>query len=565
MKIKVTKCILDDPKIKPLLVQLAIGTTKFRTSWSQLEHGQWNETFEFSPDFHYELFSHLQLDVYTRTFYFEQWLGRVEVKLLQISGLQLISYFEINKNSTKTPINPGKSCGVLSLEIDYTTGDAISIISELLHPKQESESQIDLNTSVPDTPLLYKKKTVVSSPVEDDIKEEIINNESSFTNWLINDEAKVAILNIKDMVFAFQQGWDYLNPLQWVTGYLILERYFRSIPITGSLNIQPIANNLTQLLRIKQIHDYAFSAYGWKGINFFQKGEGLVQAALSSKAHEKAIKAYLIHLSEDEFISYSDGDSNMPAILMVYDKIDNAIVVSIRGTMSLTDSLIDFTCEYSPFYDGFVHIGVLKATKTVKEVIMTDIIHKMALHGASTLILVGHSLGAGIASLLTILLIKDGFKNVCCYAFGCPPILSRNIANRYNKEIQSFIYKYDIVPRLSYGTVSDLVTLAATVMTNTNTTTIFNIQNLDAEFEVIRRCKTKFTMKIPQYYNPKLYIPGLLMYLDDEQLYLVNREISEEIIFASPNVYKDHLPSAYEAVFTKLCESCKEIKEDTKQ
>ena len=559
MRVKVLSCILDSPS-SPLLIQLSVGNTKYRTSWSSLENGQWNETFEFLPEFHYELFSHLQLDVYTRVLYIEQWIGRVEVRLLQMSGLELNSYFEINRNSTKTPINPSKSVGVISLLIDYTEGDAIQAINDLLHPPDAdlgSDLGVQANIReivVTDTSFPRKKTVVTDIRQIEEVLEDTVNETVSYTNWLINEDSRQAIINIKDMVFAFQQGWDYLNPLQWLTGYSVLERYYKSLELKSLLKLKP-AGDINQYLRIKQIHDYAFSAYGWQGINFFRKGDGIIQAALSSGANEKAIKAYLSHLEEDEYISFNDGDRTIPAHLLLFDKIDNAIVLSIRGTMSLTDSLIDFTCEYGPFYNGFAHIGIVKSAKAMKELLINEITHQMAVRGANKLIITGHSLGAGIAAALTVLLVKDGFKfKLITYTFGAPPIFSMNIANDYNDYIRSFIYKYDLVPRLSYGTVSDLVTLCATVMINSNVLELFNKHDLTKEFKIINECRTKFDRTLPQYYHPKLYIPGILYYLDDEGLYNCDREISEELIFATPQIYKDHLPSAYEHALDNLCQ-----------
>ena len=549
MKVKVLNCILDTPA-SPLMLQLSVGNTQYKTTWSTMENGQWNESFEFLPNFHHELFSHLQVDVYTRILFMDKWIGRVEIKLMQLAGLELKSFFEVTLNSTRTPINPSNGCGVLSMLIDYTTSDAFHCINELLHPTDPIDSsQLDLQTIHSTT---YKKKTVVLNTEEIEAVVENVN-EASYTNWLITDESRQAIINIKDMVFAFQKGWDYLNPLQWLTGYLILEKYYKTLEISTILNLRP-CGDINHYLRIKQIHDYAFSAYGWQGINFFQKGEGILKAGIINGANEKAIRTYLTHLQEDEYISYSLGDSFIPAHLIVYDKSDNAIILSIRGTMSLTDSLIDFTCEYDLFLDGFAHKGIVQAARAIKDLLLTDLKHHMTLHSANKLILVGHSLGGAIASIMTILLLQEGFENVSAYTFGCPPITSLDIANRYKTSINSYIYQYDLIPRLSYGTVSDMVTICATVMSNTNIMTLFNTKDLTNEFETINKCRDRLKKQYPQFYHPKLYIPGQLYYLDEKQLYYCNREISEEILFCTPQIYKDHLPSAYEKAFSRLCE-----------
>ena len=479
-----------------------------------------------------------------------------------MSGLELNTFFEINQNSTKTPINPCKSMGVVSLLIDYTHGNAIDIINNLLHPLETEEEESDLSMQanseeiIVNNPLpgvVRKRNTVVDHCYNSESDAEQTMDVASYTNWLIHDESKSALMGIKDMVFAFQQGWDYLNPLQWLTGYLVMEKYYKAMELNKSLTLIK-SGDINQYIRIKQIHDYAFSAYGWQVINFFQKGQGMLKAAFTKGANEQTIRQYLKHLEQDEYILYNEGDQFIPAHLMIYDKVDNAIVVSIRGTLSLTDSLIDFTCEYAPFLNGFAHKGIVATAKKLKELLMTEIYHNMVLFQANKLILTGHSLGSGIASILLILLVQDGFKyDIIAYTFGCPPIVSRNIANQYDSYIRSFIYRYDLIPRLSYGTVSDLVTTCATVMTNSNLMAIFNKKELVDEFDIIYKCKMKYTRKHPQHYHPKLYIPGVLYYLDDDALYKCNREISEEIILVTPEIYKDHLPGAYDLALSRLC------------
>eukprot|EP00042_Codosiga_hollandica_P058163 m.873201 g.873201 ORF g.873201 m.873201 type:complete len:322 (-) comp59784_c1_seq13:662-1627(-) len=66
--------------------------------------------------------------------------------------------------------------------------------------------------------------------------------------------------------------------------------------------------------------------------------------------------------------------------------------------------------------------------------------------------IVGHSLGAGTAALLTLLL-KNQHPNLSieCFAFACPPVVTRSIAvsPAARDAIRTFVLQNDIVPRLS--------------------------------------------------------------------------------------------------------------------
>lgn len=56
------------------------------------------------------------------------------------------------------------------------------------------------------------------------------------------------------------------------------------------------------------------------------------------------------------------------------------------------------------------------------------------------LILTGHSLGAGVVSVLSIILKKD-YPNLKCYAFSPPGCILRSVHG-----IKQFIFEHDVIP-----------------------------------------------------------------------------------------------------------------------
>ena len=68
-------------------------------------------------------------------------------------------------------------------------------------------------------------------------------------------------------------------------------------------------------------------------------------------------------------------------------------------------------------------------------------------------VVAGHSLGAGVAALLT-LKIHDRVPGVRCWAF-CPPggLVSQSLAHAAEPYCTSIIVNKDIVPRMSMQTV----------------------------------------------------------------------------------------------------------------
>jgi hypothetical protein len=147
--------------------------------------------------------------------------------------------------------------------------------------------------------------------------------------------------------------------------------------------------------------------------------------------------------------------------------------------------LTDLVCDYQQWKDGLVHAGILSAAQWF----LTDVAPQMLAYCRQKQItrirLVGHSLGAATASILTILL-KDHLEmlekantseasssnqaananttepifeeplDIRCYSYGPPGCVSLNISRRYADIINAYVLEDDIVCRLSYGSVMDL-------------------------------------------------------------------------------------------------------------
>ncbi len=69
----------------------------------------------------------------------------------------------------------------------------------------------------------------------------------------------------------------------------------------------------------------------------------------------------------------------------------------------------------------------------------------------------GHSLGAGVAALMTLRL-KDRFASAKCWAF-CPPggLMSANLSHAAQGFVNCVVVGKDIVPRLSVVNIGRLI------------------------------------------------------------------------------------------------------------
>ncbi|KAH0631934.1 hypothetical protein JD844_019844, partial [Phrynosoma platyrhinos] len=117
----------------------------------------------------------------------------------------------------------------------------------------------------------------------------------------------------------------------------------------------------------------------------------------------------------------------------------------------LTDLSAD--CENLTLEDvlenGLVHKGITQAANYIYRRLINDGILNQAFTIAPEykLVVVGHSLGGGTASILAIML-KNAFPNLKCYAFSPPGgLLSKSLADYSKQFIVSVIVGKDVVPR----------------------------------------------------------------------------------------------------------------------
>ncbi|XP_070340271.1 diacylglycerol lipase-beta isoform X2 [Equus asinus] len=162
-------------------------------------------------------------------------------------------------------------------------------------------------------------------------------------------------------------------------------------------------------------------------------------------------------------ISFHDKVYELP-FLVALDHRKEAIVVAVRGTMSLQDILTDLSAENETLnlecevQDCSAHKGISQAARYVYRRLVNDGILSQAFSIAPEyrLVIVGHSLGAGAAALLAIML-RQSHPQVRCYAFSPPRgLLSKSLYEYSKSFIVSVVLGDDVIPRLSVTNLEDL-------------------------------------------------------------------------------------------------------------
>ncbi|KAL4642141.1 sn1-specific diacylglycerol lipase alpha [Arapaima gigas] len=160
------------------------------------------------------------------------------------------------------------------------------------------------------------------------------------------------------------------------------------------------------------------------------------------------------------YTSCHDAVYETPFFVAV-DHDKKKVVISIRGTLSPKDALTDLTgdSERLPVEEQhgtwLGHKGMVYSAEYIKKKLEQEMILSQAFGrdlGKGTkhygLIIVGHSLGAGTAAILSFLLRRQ-YPTLHCYAYSPPGGLLSEDAMEYSKEfVTSVVLGKDLVPRI---------------------------------------------------------------------------------------------------------------------
>uniref|UniRef100_A0A4W6FAP3 Diacylglycerol lipase-beta n=1 Tax=Lates calcarifer TaxID=8187 RepID=A0A4W6FAP3_LATCA len=144
-----------------------------------------------------------------------------------------------------------------------------------------------------------------------------------------------------------------------------------------------------------------------------------------------------------------------------------AVLVAVRGTLSLKDVLTDLSaeCENLP-----IEGGICQAASYIYKKLVNDGILNQAFSVAPEykLVVTGHSLGAGTAAVLAVML-RNSFPALQCYAFSPPGgLLSKALADYSKDFVVSVVLGKDLVPRLSIPNMEDLKRRILKIVSNCN-------------------------------------------------------------------------------------------------
>lgn len=176
------------------------------------------------------------------------------------------------------------------------------------------------------------------------------------------------------------------------------------------------------------------------------------------------------------------------------DEKRKTVVISVRGTLSLSDAIVDMDASPIPIVlpgnedseDCYVHSGMWRSAGEIERkidglllslrndpvtsnhhLVVTGVHHQFIFN--QFVLISGHSLGAGVAALLALRL-SAAYPSIRCYAysppgseipsffdsFSPPALVSAQVSDYLVPFVVSVIPNVDLVPRISRESIKDL-------------------------------------------------------------------------------------------------------------
>ncbi|XP_038072401.1 diacylglycerol lipase-alpha-like isoform X2 [Patiria miniata] len=260
-------------------------------------------------------------------------------------------------------------------------------------------------------------------------------------------------------------------------------KFLSGVPITADTKFADFSNHdeCQEFEDLIYYYKYAAAAYGWPVYAMFHPARGCCHLIGRCSCCRSKDRFEYLDLSddnccgcnfralkklsglEDADVVYATFHSAVweTPFFVALDHSRRKVIVSVRGTLSMQDWLTDLSADISEIplencpSDWFGHKGMVGAAVHIKKKLQEELILSRAFthdpeRGSQNyeLVLVGHSLGAGTVSILSILLRPD-YPKLQCYAYSPPGgLLSMPVVEHTKDFVTSLVIGKDIVTRV---------------------------------------------------------------------------------------------------------------------
>ncbi|CAL9225595.1 unnamed protein product [Arabidopsis halleri] len=173
---------------------------------------------------------------------------------------------------------------------------------------------------------------------------------------------------------------------------------------------------------------------------------------------------------EDVLLQKPKAGIMQPAFTIIRDTNSKCLLLLIRGTHSIKDTLTAATGAVVPFHHsvlhdgglsnlvlGYAHCGMVAAARWIAKLSVPCLLKALDENPSFKVQIVGHSLGGGTASLLTYILREQKeFASATCFTFAPAACMTWDLAESGKHFITTIINGSDLVPTFSASSVDDL-------------------------------------------------------------------------------------------------------------
>lgn len=173
---------------------------------------------------------------------------------------------------------------------------------------------------------------------------------------------------------------------------------------------------------------------------------------------------------EDVLLQKPKAGLLQPAFTILCDKNSKCLLLLIRGTHSIKDTLTAATGAVVPFHHsvladggisnlvlGYAHCGMVAAARWIAKLSTPVLLKALAEYPGYNVKVVGHSLGGGTAALLTYILREQKeFSSTTCVTFAPAACMTWDLAESGKHFITTIINGSDLVPTFSTASIDDL-------------------------------------------------------------------------------------------------------------
>eukprot|EP00898_Chlorokybus_atmophyticus_P003921 jgi/Chlat1/452/Chrsp103S01067 len=348
------------------------------------------------------------------------------------------------------------------------------------------------------------------------------------------------------------------------------------------------------------------TAYGHTGVAFYtwlKMVDDITTVAIGDVAaaerHTAAAAAVAGLQRTDILFTQWTSAPFCPCSYVAADHAARWIVFAVRGSLHTTDALTNICADAVPFLDGYAHGGMLAAARRLANTCFPVVAAALRKYPEYDLIFTGHSLGGGVAVLLSMLLhhkdpdIADAVSSnpdwnthplnamqaVRCYAFAPPSLVSLGLSQGCKEYVSSLICGKDCVPSLSVANAQRLLqrinrasSLNKTLRAVGDAWTSFTTQ-VSASIGALRSGNRALApapsepTELQDHSAPEYLVPpGLVVHVtrptDHDPVAAIRDPTAFSEIILSSHMISDHLPGVYLLALDKLYEMRRENGEE---